>query len=59
MQTRCVNCCTRTETRIIISICVNEGNTLYHIAFVSLMIVLLFFDTHCISFEMIGSFGTI
>ena len=26
--------------------------------FIRLMMVLLFFDTHCISFEMIGRFGT-
>ena len=32
-QTRCVNCCTRTGARIVISICVNEGYTLYPVAY--------------------------
>ena len=32
MRTRSVNCCTRTGARIVISICVNEGYTLYHVA---------------------------
>ena len=31
-QTRFVNCCTRTGAHIVISICVNEGYTLYHVA---------------------------
>ena len=30
-QTRCVNCCTRTGARIVISICVSEGFTMYHV----------------------------
>ena len=58
MQTRCVNCYTKTGARIIISVYVNEGYTLYHVAFVRLMTVLLFFYTHCSSFEMIDRFGT-
>ena len=32
MYTRCVNCCTRTGARIVISICVIEGYALYHVA---------------------------
>ena len=32
-QTRCVNCCARTGARIVISICIDEGYTLYHVAF--------------------------
>ena len=55
MRTRWVNCCTRTGARIVILICVNEGYTLYDVApcppydrYCCL------FDTHCISFEMIG-----
>ena len=31
-QIRCVKCCTRTGARIVISIFVNEGYTLYHVA---------------------------
>ena len=27
----CVKCCTRTGTRIVVSICVNEGYTLYYV----------------------------
>ena len=30
-QTRCVNCCIRTGARIVISTCVNEGYSLYHV----------------------------
>ena len=32
MQTRCMNCCSRTEVRIVISICANEGYTLNNVA---------------------------
>ena len=32
MRTRCVNCCTRTGARIVISICVNERYNMYHVA---------------------------
>ena len=32
MQNRCVNCCNRTEVRIVVSICANEGYTLDNVA---------------------------
>ena len=56
MRTRSVNCCTRTVARIVISVCVNGGYTLYHVA--PLSAILMFFDTHCISFELIDRFDT-
>ena len=33
--TRCVNCCTRTGACIVISICVNQGSSLYHFVIVA------------------------
>ena len=64
-----VNCCTRTGARIVISICVNEGCTLYHVVILSascrfsiliachLVRLMLFFNIYYISFEMISRFG--
>ena len=50
--TRCVNCYTRAGAYIVISICINEGYSLYHFVFGCLTMSTVLFV--CIAFEMIG-----
>ena len=56
MFTRCKNCCTRTGACIIISLCVNEGCTRYHVApFYSPHDMYCSFSIVCFSFEIGGT----
>ena len=51
--TRCVNCCTRAGACIVISICVNEGYSLYNFVWLDHIVLSSFV---CISLEMISCF---
>ena len=58
MQTRCVNCCTRTGARIGISIFVNEGILCIVLPPSVRLMKYCSFSILCISFEMIVLFGS-